>query len=120
MKIISALAAAASLIAVISGCCQSPYFAYPRLDQPHGTVQYQRQLYSKFDPFPDPNIGPGIPDFRPADYQDPARDKSSLHVPYNYSNYNSRSYINCYPNNSSNCCPNNCYPSNCYPSNCCQ
>ncbi|MBQ3350280.1 MAG: hypothetical protein IJG38_07760 [Thermoguttaceae bacterium] len=73
------------LAAAVSGCCQSPYFAYPRLDQPHGTVQYQRQLYSKFDPFPDPNIGPGIPDFRPADYQDPARDKSSIRVP-------------CYPN----------------------
>ena len=101
------LAVALLLAAAISGCCQSPYFAYPRLDQPHGTVEYQRRLYSKFDPFPDPNIGPGIPDFRPADYQDPARDKSSLRVPANYSN----SYPgNCY----------NCYPSNCYPNNCCQ
>lgn len=101
------LAAVLLLTAAISGCCQSPYFAYPRLDQPHGTVEYQRQLYSKFDPFPDPNIGPGIPDFRPSDYQDPARDKSSLRVPYNYSNsYRSNSF--------------NCYPSNCYPNSCCQ
>ncbi len=88
------LAAVLLLAAAVSGCCQSPYFAYPRLDQPHGTVQYQRQLYSKFDPFPDPNIGPGIPDFRPADYQDPARDKSSLRVPVNCPN----GYPNCYPN----------------------
>lgn len=116
MKRISFFAAVASLIAVISGCCHSPYFAYPRLDQPHGTVQYQRQLYSKFDPFPDPNIGPGIPDFRPADYQDPARDKSSLHVPYNYSSGYSRNYSNGYQN----CYPNNCYPNNCYPNNCCR
>ncbi|MBR5709648.1 MAG: hypothetical protein IKX40_02730 [Thermoguttaceae bacterium] len=111
MKKFISLSAALLIAAVISGCCQSPYFAYPRLDQPHGTVQYQRQLYSKFDPFPDPNIGPGIPDFRPADYQDPARDKSSLRVPYNYSNGYSRGYSNGYPNS--------CYPY-CYPNNCCQ
>lgn len=98
------LAVVLLLAAAASGCCHSPYFAYPRLDQPHGTVQYQRQLYSKFDPFPDPNIGPGIPDFRPADYQDPARDKSSIHVPSNYSN----GYYS------------NGYPSNCYPNNCCR
>ena len=106
------LAAVLLLTAAFSGCCHSPYFAYPRLDQPHGTVQYQRQLYSKFDPFPDPNIGPGIPDFRPADYQDPARDKSSLRVPYNYSNS--------YRSNNFNCYPSNCSPSNCYPNSCCQ
>ena len=110
-----AIIAALLLAAAISGCCQSPYFAYPRLDQPHGTVQYQRQLYSKFDPFPDPNIGPGIPDFRPADYQDPARDKSSLRVPGSYSN---GYYSNGYYRNGYNCCPNS-YP-NCYPNNCCQ
>lgn len=114
MKNISVLAVAIAIIAAFSGCCHSPYFAYPRLDQPHGTVQYQRQLYSKFDPFPDPNIGPGIPDFRPADYQDPARDKSSLHVPYNNSNGYSRSYFNCYPSSRYNCYPN------CYPNSCCQ
>lgn len=105
-----ALAAVLLLAAAISGCCQSPYFAYPRLDQPHGTVEYQRQLYSKFDPFPDPNIGPGIPDFRPADYQDPAHDKSSLRVPVNSSNYNRNGYPSSY----------NCYPTNCCPNSYCQ
>ena len=111
-----AFAAVLLLAAAVSGCCQSPYFAYPRLDQPHGTVEYQRQLYSKFDPFPDPNIGPGIPDFRPADYQDPARDKSSLRVPGSYSNSHSGSYsYPCYPGSYPNC-----YPNSCYPNNCCQ
>ena len=107
-----ALAAVLILVAAVSGCCQSPYFAYPRLDRPHGTVEYQRQLYSKFDPFPDPNIGPKIPEFRPADYQDPAIDKNSLRVP--------GSYFNGYPTSAGYCYPNNCYPNNCYPSNCCQ
>ncbi len=109
-----ALAAVLHLVAAVSGCCQSPYFAYPRLDRPHVTVEYQRQLYSKFDPFPDPNIGPGIPEFRPADYQDPAIDKSSLRVPGSYSNGYSRSGYNCYPS------AGYCYPNNCYPSSCCQ
>ena len=109
-----ALAAVLLLVAAVSGCCQSPYFAYPRLDRPHGTVEYQRQLYSKFDPFPDPNIGPKIPEFRPADYQDPAIDKSSLRVPGSYSNGYSSAGYNCYPS------AGYCYPNNCYPSNCCQ
>ena len=109
-----ALAAVLILVAAVSGCCQSPYFAYPRLDRPHGTVEYQRQLYSKFDPFPDPNIGPKIPEFRSADYQDPAIDKSSLRVPSSYSNGYPRNGYNCYPS------AGYCYPNNCYPNNCCR
>ena len=84
MKLHIAILAVLTLSSGLSGCCHSPYFAYPRLDRPHGTVEYQRQLYSRFDPFPDPNVGPGIPDFRPADYQDPARDKRDVPVPRSY------------------------------------
>lgn len=88
--VVVGFAAASGLF--LSGCCHSPNFAYPRLDQPHGDIETQRKTYSQFDPFPDPNIGPGIPEFRPPDYKDPAREKGSVGRNWVKNDDNSRAY----------------------------
>jgi hypothetical protein len=49
-----------------SGCANLdlPYVAHP------GSVNYQRARAHRWDPFPDSEAGPAIPETRPREYQD--------------------------------------------------
>lgn len=51
--------------ASLSGC------AWPRLFQPRGPIQVQRQEASYYDPYPDDKLGPEVVGGRPRDYQRP-------------------------------------------------
>lgn len=63
------------LLVLLSGCRSTPYFGFPEF----GPVdaQTQRRRAARFDPFPDPNIGPGAQALRPREYQEPTPFKNA-------------------------------------------
>lgn len=56
--------------ALAAGCTQNREFGRPRLEPAPGEVQVKR--CERFDPYPDPNIGPEIPGSRPKFYETPS------------------------------------------------
>jgi PBP1b-binding outer membrane lipoprotein LpoB len=69
MKPVQLAAIALLVVVMLSGCC-SPYMAPPSILNP-GSEQYQQRRAEKFDPYPDPNIGPSVAGMRPPDFQNP-------------------------------------------------
>lgn len=63
------------VVLLASGCCSNPYFGFPEF----GPIdaQTQRRRAARFDPFPDPTIGPGASTCRPREYQDPTPFKNA-------------------------------------------
>ena len=53
------------VFAMLPGCCLSP-MTPPSILNP-GSEQYQQRRAEKFDPYPDPNIGPPVAGGRPGD-----------------------------------------------------
>lgn len=58
------------LLALFAGCAGNREFGGPTLEPADGNVQVKR--CERFDPYPDPNIGPEIPGSRPKFYETPS------------------------------------------------
>lgn len=58
------------VLLLLSGCSGNRQFGHPSLEPAPANVQVQRAV--RFDPYPDPNIGPEIPGARPHNYTTPS------------------------------------------------
>ena len=58
------------LFVFFAGCVGNREFGRPTLEPADGNVQVKR--CERFDPYPDPNIGPEIPGSRPKFYETPS------------------------------------------------
>lgn len=58
------------LLVLFGGCVGNREFGGPTLEPADGNVQVKR--CERFDPYPDPNIGPEIPGSRPKFYETPS------------------------------------------------
>lgn len=61
---------AAWLATFFAGCASPMFFHYPTI-LPDGTVAEQQRAGIRFDPYPDPDVGPPVVGGRPRDYQNP-------------------------------------------------
>jgi hypothetical protein len=62
----------ASCLLVAAGCS---HLEPPTIFNP-GDLQYQRARANRFDPFPDPDAGPDIPEARPREFSNPPPEAS--------------------------------------------
>jgi len=58
------------IFSLLTGCSGNRQFGHPTLEPAPGTVQAKR--CERFDPYPDPNLGPEIPGSRPKFYETPS------------------------------------------------
>lgn len=67
MKGMSSLAAGLLVLCLIAGCQSTakPSLAHPR------SADIQQKRAERYDPYPEPNVGPGMGETRPRDYQIP-------------------------------------------------
>ncbi len=61
---------AISLLMASAACLGCRSTAMPTI-VPSGSAEYQQQVGNKFDPYPDPDVGPPVVGGRPRDYQNP-------------------------------------------------
>ena len=61
------------VVATLAGCrsTATPCFAHP------GGAEQQRKEAVRYDPYPDPNIGPNVDGARPREYQQPISEPAS-------------------------------------------
>jgi hypothetical protein len=63
--------------------CQAPEkrkTALPNVEHP-GSAAVQQKRALRFDPYPEPNVGPGMSDVRPRDYENPPAESSRARWP---------------------------------------
>jgi hypothetical protein len=74
------------LVATSAGCrtTATPSFAHP------GGAEAQRKQAVRYDPYPDPNIGPSVDGARPRDYQQPMAEPASARWHLDPKNNNER------------------------------
>jgi hypothetical protein len=65
MKPVRLIAVAFLVVGLLPGCLAPPSIVHP------GPEAYQQARAQKFDPYPEPEIGPNTGGLRPADYQSP-------------------------------------------------
>ncbi|MCR4412087.1 MAG: membrane or secreted protein [Thermoguttaceae bacterium] len=67
MNTLTRLAAIAVLGGIVTGCAslRGPNWLHP------GPAAYQQKQAERFDPYPDPDIGPEVVGSRPREYQKP-------------------------------------------------
>lgn len=58
---------------LLGGCSENRQFGHPSLEPAPKKVQIQRA--ERFDPYPDPNIGPEIPGSRPCGFETPSTER---------------------------------------------
>ncbi|MDO4629607.1 MAG: hypothetical protein Q4C70_10520 [Planctomycetia bacterium] len=58
------------LLLFLAGCSENRQFGHPSLEPAPAHIQKQRAV--RFDPYPDPNLGPEIPGARPHNYTTPS------------------------------------------------
>jgi hypothetical protein len=68
---IASLTLALGIPAILAGCNLEP----PAIFNP-GDLQYQRARANRYDPFPDPQAGPAIPEVRPREFSNPPPEAS--------------------------------------------
>ena len=61
------------LLLTCAGCAKNEAFGVPTLQHDAQEVQVQRA--TRFDPYPDPNIGPEIHGARPYGFDDPSSER---------------------------------------------
>lgn len=70
-RMITAGLLSAAIAATQTGCNLEP----PAIFSP-GDINYQRARANRYDPFPDPNAGPAIPEARPREFSNPPPEAS--------------------------------------------
>jgi len=61
------------LLGECTGCAKNEAFGVPKLKPESQNIQIQRA--TRFDPYPDPNIGPEIHGTRPYGFDDPSTER---------------------------------------------